>query len=465
MPFEFVGINCKFERIIEFYRMVKRDKISIIFTAFLAVLLMPVVAVAQDARLDAEWQNSNRSALGVDFRVNSTVIDRTYRNNSAVLSRIDSLFNAVEADTLINIVSVEFCGSASPEGNSVVNSRLSRARMLSLESMVRDHLDISDDVVVYNDHYIAWHHLIQLVEADETLPYREQVLEVLRTEYPEAKDWKGVAIDGRIPELRKIGNGSIWYELNRRYFVQMRNAWFIMVTERQELPAPEPEPVPVPEPEPVVEPEPEPVQSVEMVIEPAPEPMPEPEPAPEVKPFVPLMNIKVNSLEVATLIANLGFEFRLAPRLSLDVMGHYSPYDYFTPFRKSRVFAIQPEVRYWWGESLIKGHFIGLHVPVTGFNIQLNDKYRYQDPNHALWGVGVSYGYAMPLRKDSKWGVEFTLGVGYMDITYDVYEGVHNGKYLRTETKNYWGLTRLGINFSYRIDMKDKSKNTKIIGE
>ena len=122
------------------------------------------------------------------------------------------------------------------------------------------------------------------------------------------------------------------------------------------------------------------------------------------------------------------------------------------------VFAIQPEVRYWWGESLIKGHFIGLHVPVTGFNIQLNDKYRYQDPNHALWGVGVSYGYAMPLRKDSKWGVEFTIGVGYMDITYDVYEGVHNGKYLRTETKNYWGLTRLGINFSYRIDMKDKSR-------
>ena len=125
--------------------MVKRDKISIIFTAFLAVLLMPVVAVAQDSRLDAEWQNSNRSALGVDFRVNSTVIDRTYRNNGDVLSRIDSLFNAVEADTLINIVSVEFCGSASPEGNSVVNSRLSRARMLSLESMVRDHLDISDD--------------------------------------------------------------------------------------------------------------------------------------------------------------------------------------------------------------------------------------------------------------------------------------------------------------------------------
>ncbi len=427
--------------------MIKRDKITILFAALLLVMLLPCFAIAQDSRLDEQWQNDNRRGLCVDFRVNSTTIDREYHDNGVVLDRIDSLFNAIEADTLIDIVSIEFCGSASPEGNSEVNRRLSHARMLSLEKMVRSHLDIPDDIIVHNDHYIAWHHLIELVEADETLPYRDRVLEVLRTEYPEAKDWKGVAMDGRIPELKKIGNGSVWYELNRRYFVEMRNAWFIIVTTYNKLPEPEPEPEPLPEPEP----------------EPLPEP--EPEPTPVQEPPVPLMSIKMNALEVATLIVNFGFEFRITPRLSFDVMGHYSPYDYFNDARKARVFAIQPEVRYWWGESLVKGHFIGLHVPVAGFNIQLNDKYRYQDPNHALWGIGLSYGYAMPLGKDSKWGVEFTIGVGYMDITYDVYEGVFNGKYLRTETMNYFGPTRLGIDFSYRIDMKKKSRNTKVIGE
>ena len=170
------------------------------------------------------------------------------------------------------------------------------------------------------------------------------------------------------------------------------------------------------------------------------------------------MSIKTNALEDAVLIANLGFEFRITPRLSFDVIGHYSPYNYFVHDRKSRVFAIQPEVRYWFGESLVKGHFIGVHVPVAGFNIQLSDNFRYQDPNRALWGVGVSYGYAMPLGKKQKWGVEFTIGVGYMNIVYDVYEGVYNGKYLRTEKMNYFGPTRLGINFSYRIDL-DKNKN------
>ena len=180
---------------------------------------------------------------------------------------------------------------------------------------------------------------------------------------------------------------------------------------------------------------------------------------------VPLMNIKTNAIEVAALIANLGVEFRLSERISLDVIGHYSPYDYFNRQRKIRILAIQPEVRYWWGEPLVRGHFIGLHAPVAGFNIQLNDHYRYQDPNHALWGVGISYGYAMPLGKSGRWGVEFTIGVGYLDIKYNTYEGVCNGKYLSTKRENYFGPTRLGINFSYRIDRTTRGNHNKTIGE
>lgn len=180
---------------------------------------------------------------------------------------------------------------------------------------------------------------------------------------------------------------------------------------------------------------------------------------------VPLMNIKTNAVEAAALIANLGAEFRLSERISLDVIGHYSPYDYFNRQRKIRILAIQPEVRYWWGKPLVRGHFIGLHAPVAGFNIQLNDHFRYQDPNHALWGVGISYGYAMPLGKSGRWGVEFTVGVGYLDIKYNTYEGVCNGKYLSTRRENYFGPTRLGINFSYRIDRTKGANHNKTIGE
>ena len=378
----------------------------------------------------------------VDFRVNDTKIDPNYRDNALMLESIDSLFVALSEDSNVEIVSIEFRGTASPEGPAKVNRRLSHARMMALETFVRERHDIADSLITHNDHYIAWEHLVTLVKEDETLPHRELVLEILSTDYPEAKDNRGQPIDGRIPELRKIDGGALWNTLLNRYFVQMRNAWFIMVTVRK----PEPEPIPEPEPEPVPEPEPAPEPEQPLFTEPIVEP----------EPPTPLMNIKMNAVEVAALVTNLGFEWRITPYLSFDIMGHYSPYDYFNDARKIRVFAIQPELRYWWGESLVKGHFVGVHVPISGFNVQLNDKFRYQDPNRALWGVGVSYGYAMPLGKNQKWGVEFTIGVGYMNVVYDVYEGVENGKYLRTESMNYWGPTRLGVNFSYRIDYNKK---------
>ena len=92
--------------------------------------------------------------------------------------------------------------------------------------------------------------------------------------------------------------------------------------------------------------------------------------------------------------------------------------------------------------------------PLAGFNIQLNEEYRYQDPNHALWGVGLNYGYAMLLGKNQNWTIDFTIGLGYMDMKYDVYEGVRNGKYIRTEEKYYFGPTRIGVNIAYLINKK-----------
>lgn len=438
-------------------KMIGRDrKIFTFLASLLVTLLVPQVLHAQDDRLDEEWQSDTRRSVVIDFRVNSATVERAYHDNAVMLERIDSIFTAIKNDSLIEIVSVEFCGSASPEGNSVVNSRLSHGRMKALEDVVRDHIDIPDSIVTHNDHYIAWHHLVEMIEADEKLPSRDRVIEIIHTDYPEAKDWAGKPMDGRLPKLQALGS-NVWNYLLHNYFVHMRNAWFIVVTHRNKAVEPQPEPIPepVPEPEPVVEPEPEP--------EPTPEPAPEP--MAEEKPRVPLMSIKNNLLEDAALVVNFGAEFRITKRLSFDVMGHYSPYDYFTDVRKIRVFAIQPEVRYWWGESLVNGHFIGLHAPIAGFNVQLNDKYRYQDPNHAIWGLGVSYGYAMPLGKKGNWGIEFTIGVGYMDIKYDVYEGVTNGRYLRTETRNYIGPTRLGIDISYRIDIGKKQKKHKELEE
>lgn len=447
------------------------------YALFVVAFLVPYVADAQE---DSVYHRRERRQHGVyvDFRVNSATLDPNYRNNRTVISRVDSIYNALKNDKTVTIEAVEFRGTASPEGNSPLNSRLSRARMLEVEKYVRQHISFENTTITYNDRYVDWDHLIELVEADQTLPMREEVLKIVKNSYPDVKDAMGQSVDGRVPELKKLDDGQVWRELLKRYFVKMRTGAVVMLTYTEIPIIIEREPevcaeiVPdscIYDGEPVVE---EPVVEEPVVEEPVVE---EPAPAAElvspktdfaiaVAPVLealhstvqknPLMSVKTNLLAYSTLIPNLGVEVRLANHWSAEITALYSPYDLFANNRKTRLLAMKPEVRYWFGESMRKGHFVGVHVPIAGFNIQLENDFRYQDPNHALWGLGLNYGYALPLGKNQKWSLDFTIGFGYMDLRYDVYEGVHNGKFIRSEMKHYFGPTRIGINLSYLINKK-----------
>ena len=133
---------------------------------------------------------------------------------------------------------------------------------------------------------------------------------------------------------------------------------------------------------------------------------------------------------------------------SFDFPIYYSPYD-ITPERKLRLLAIQPEVR-WWTKEAGEGHFLGLHTHVAGFNIAINDNGRYQDPNHAAWGIGLSYGYQMALGRKERWAVEFNLGAGFAEYSYDAYRNWENGPRYHSGKGWHWGITRAGISFSYK---------------
>lgn len=429
------------------------------YALFVVVFLMPFIASAQEDSVSYRRERQDYS-VSVDFRVNSATLDVNYRKNRTVISRVDSLFKSLKADTTITIESVEFSGSASPEGNSPINSRLSRARMLEVEKYVRKHISFDDAIITYNDRYVDWSHLVELVEADTTLAMRDEVLRISRSTYPDVKDYKGLPMDGRIPELKKLDNGKVWSELLKRYFVKMRNGAVIMKTYTDIPVIIEREPEPEPEPE---------VVEVEEPIEVTPEDYSDAASAgsrgiDDMGAFdtalnteykrTPLVSVKTNLMAYSTLIPNIGMEFRLADHWSAEITGLYSPFNLFRHDLKTRVLATKPEVRYWFGEAMRRGHFLGVHVPIAGFNIQLNDDYRYQDPRSAIWGVGLNYGYAMLLGKKQNWCIDFTIGFGYMNLKYNLYEGVRNGKYIRTDEKLYFGPTRIGIDLSYIINRK-----------
>lgn len=422
---------------------------------------MPFIASAQEDSVTYRREVSDYR-ISVDFRVNATAIDPKYRSNSTVVSRVDSILNMLKQDSTITIESVIFSGSASPEGNLQLNKRLSRARMLAVEQFVRKQITIDDDIVVYDDRYVDWDQLIAFVEADTTLAKREEVLKICRGNYPDIPAYNGSTIDGRVPQIKRLDNGVTWNELLKRYFVKMRTG---TVTLRTYVDVPVI--VEQTQPELVEEPVDELTQQVDStaVAEAVDEEQTSEEQTSEEQGAIdagigelsiktPLMGVRTNLLAYSTLIPNLGVEFSFAEHWSAEVTAMYSPFNLFRYNLKTRVLASKPEVRYWFGETLRQGHFVGLHVPIAGFNIQLDDNFRYQDPKRALWGIGLNYGYAMLLGKNEDWRLDFTIGLGYMDVRYNVYEGVRNGKYVRTEMKHYFGPTCLGVNLSYLIDRK-----------
>ena len=65
--------------------------------------------------------------------------------------------------------------------------------------------------------------------------------------------------------------------------------------------------------------------------------------------------VKTNLLYDVTTTLNLGAEFRVAPKWTIDLSGNYNPFNLGND-RKMRHWLVQPEVRYWFCEAF-NGHF------------------------------------------------------------------------------------------------------------
>lgn len=167
--------------------------------------------------------------------------------------------------------------------------------------------------------------------------------------------------------------------------------------------------------------------------------------------------VKSNLLYDATATINVGVEWGLAPRWTLDVSGNYNGWN-MSNDRRWKHWLIQPEARYWFCERF-GGHFLGFHLLGGQYNVGGIDtgikflgtdfsglkNYRYQG-----WavGAGVAYGYAWILGRH--WNLEAELGVGYAYTRYDTFRCVGCGKRIsKDKPHHYVGPTKAAINLVY----------------
>jgi len=193
--------------------------------------------------------------------------------------------------------------------------------------------------------------------------------------------------------------------------------------------------------------------------------------------------IKSNILYDATTSINLGVEFALSDKLTLDISGSYNPWIFpqqevdsrGKPVRewegKFKHLMLQPELRWWLCEKFNR-HFIGVHTHYANYNVgglsflpdgfgehktwNTTDKvYEYSDgiQNNRfegwLAGGGVSYGYHWLLN--SRFSLELTLGFGYTYLSYDKYRCEDCGEKITSSTMHYLGPTKAGISAVFML--------------
>jgi len=106
--------------------------------------------------------------------------------------------------------------------------------------------------------------------------------------------------------------------------------------------------------------------------------------------------------------------------------------------------------------SLSGRFFVGAHLGLAWYNYAKGGDYRYQDHHRhtPLWGGGISGGYRLPISRDDRWHLEFSLGVGAYRLHYDIFHNEPNGKLIDSRRRTFYGIDNAAVTFSYRIDLK-----------
>ncbi len=393
-----------------------------------------------------------RSEIQVDFRVNSTFIDPNYSDNAQRLTQITDFLHRLLSDSTVNVLSISFCGTASPEGSYQLNRRLARGRLEALEKVVRSKVEVPDSLVKRDDSYIPWEQFASMVEESD-LSHREEILMILGSKSEIVSYRSGQHIDSRILRLQTLDGGRAWRELNVRFFSKLRNACVVFVTFRKKV-----EPIVVEEP--VVVPEEQLAEVSDTIVVPVVPAVVETDTivaAPIVEEWQRRLRIKTNAVGLGLLMANAAAEIDLQKHWSFHLPVYYSAWDYFKSTVKFRTFAVQPELRYWLDEDN-ENWFFGAHFTMAYYNFAFDGEYRTQDRDgkSPALGGGLAVGYRLPVSKNKRWQVECSLGAGVYPLHYDKFRNRPDGLLVYTEKKTYWGIDQVNVSLSYAFDLKKK---------
>ena len=180
----------------------------------------------------------------------------------------------------------------------------------------------------------------------------------------------------------------------------------------------------------------------------------------------PTWSIKNNLLYDATLTLNIGLEFRIGPRSTLQAFYGLNPWKW-SDTKKWRHWSLMPEYRYWLNKEkapYLLGWFAGVHAlggefNVGGVKMPFGMMKWLENNRYEGWyiGGGLTLGHAW--RLSERWRLEAAIGVGYIRLKYDQYENEVCGDFVGKDTYHYFGPTKLALNIAYTFGKKSCNRS------
>lgn len=417
----------------------------------------------------------------VHFRQGSAILDKNYKRNSEALGRLAEMLQPYATASKGGRCKVRILSSVSPEGSNYINSRLIEGRAKAIADWISAHFDVETDYTL-DSMGVDWAMLIDLVERSERVPYKEEVLDVLRN-IPERVTRNGRMVNEREMRLKTLRGGEPYAYIYRNLYPHLRYAAAYaeviceeeVVADTEEVAVPEVE-VPEEQPEQVVTPE-EPTEQPEQEEEvlaaepeqeivpeepteevPTQEPAEEPAPQPRKSHFEPIpfhAAVKTNALYDVALIPNIGAEVQIGDHFSIGANWHWAWWSSDSAKWYWRTYGGDVSARYWFGEAArrehLAGHHIGIYGQIVTYDFLVGKRGILAD--RWSWDAGVEYGYSLPLN--DRLSLDCTIGVGYhTGIFYEYMPVDTHYVWQATKNRHYFGPTKFEMSLVWHFGNK-----------
>lgn len=381
-----------------------------------------------------EAQDSAR----IYFRQGYAGLDLRLRENKKALDKLRAVFT----DTNYRLWKISVTGAASPEGAISLNKRLAEERARNLFQYISD--GTNTDALLRERIFVGrdWKRLIALVKEDTQVPCRSEVLRLLE----KISAQEGVDGQDRLSELRRLQGGEPYMYMYKHLFPELRSSqvkvWYETVREKLLTDT---------------------LRIVDtlrihtrdtlflhdtIVIR-----VPE-----EKRPFS--MAVTTNMLYDALAVPNIGVEFFLGHSWSLAANWAYGWWKNDHRRYYWRIYGGELSLRHWFGKRAIgkplTGHHIGVYGQTVTYDFEFGGKGQMGgEPGGSLWdrasfGVGIAYGYSLPIAR--RLNIDFSIGLGYLGGKYYEYIPIDQCYvWQATKQRHYWGPTKLEVSLVWLI--------------